>query len=862
MPNVVSDIKQWAKTLPYWEQVALDKILSGQRLTETDYDNLLQFLLEDNDLMDKVSTRSAFHVLDKENGGTVSNAGMLRIDKICNVKNVNALVEGQTLEFSPNLTTIFGANGSGKSGYARVLGCAGFSRGDREVLPDLTRPYDEALVLSAEIEIFEGTVGRCIPYQVGKRLPELSQCYVFDSSSVRVHLRESNEFSFSPAGLSALTDLSEVTDIVRARLDSKIALQNEPNRFILSFQEESHIKELIGQLSSRTNLDELKQLATFSDNEKKRIVELRKSIAELEAKNIIEEITKINSKTSDLLELKKKIEDITHVFTEKSIEQVRTAITNVEEKQQYAQQLSVNQFQNEKLTQIGSDLWHQFVESAKTLAEAEGSEGSQYPQTNDICLLCHQQLSEEARLLIRSLWEYLESDAQSQLNKAETELQSLTYNISVVDLSFFSEQSIYWRLIQELEPSMTISIHDYLEKCKQWVSQVVSATDIESLGKLPALPANGITALDKLVQALRAKVATLQTEDQSEKLTQLKQELLVFQHRELLRNNISEIEKFVNNKKWIVSATKVKGDTKHITSKYKVLFNQLVTDKYLEIFTGLLNDLKRPMRVKIATAGKKGRTFKQIALAVDEKVPPDIAVPDKMLSEGEKRAVALADFLAEAALDTQSRTIVLDDPVTSLDLEWRQLIANKLVEEAKNRQVIIFTHDLPFLYYLKQGADKLAIPIMCHWIQRVGDKPGYVSLNNSPALEGDYRKLTIPQSYLTRAKACLGKEQEETLRLGFDALRTCYEAFVIFDLFNEVVTRFGERISMGRLKQIKWDDQIVSEAMTKHELLSSYIGGHLHTDGLSPLSDPEYLSKEIQAFVELKNELKQLKKPA
>jgi wobble nucleotide-excising tRNase len=57
---------------------------------------------------------------------------------------------------------------------------------------------------------------------------------------------------------------------------------------------------------------------------------------------------------------------------------------------------------------------------------------------------------------------------------------------------------------------------------------------------------------------------------------------------------------------------------------------------------------------------------------MDESAPSEIATPDKILSEGEKLAVALADFLTEVALDTTSRAIILDDPVTSLDLEWRE----------------------------------------------------------------------------------------------------------------------------------------------------------------------------------------------
>ena len=96
------------------------------------------------------------------------------------------------------------------------------------------------------------------------------------------------------------------------------------------------------------------------------------------------------------------------------------------------------------------------------------------------------------------------------------------------------------------------------------------------------------------------------------------------------------------------------------------------------------------------TTGKKGETIKQIVL---EKVHPDLigeATPEKVLSEGEKRAVALADFLTEVALDTESHGIVLDDPVTSLDWEWRDKIAQIVANEAVHRQVIRLVVDDPF----------------------------------------------------------------------------------------------------------------------------------------------------------------------
>ena len=47
MPSVIAEIKQWANSLPYWEQAALDKILSGTSLTNNEYGELVDYLLDD-----------------------------------------------------------------------------------------------------------------------------------------------------------------------------------------------------------------------------------------------------------------------------------------------------------------------------------------------------------------------------------------------------------------------------------------------------------------------------------------------------------------------------------------------------------------------------------------------------------------------------------------------------------------------------------------------------------------------------------------------------------------------------------------------------------------------------------------------
>ena len=82
MANITTEIKQWANTLPFWEQAALDKVLSGVQLSESDYDALLQYLLEDVSLEKPVSKRPELQFSDTISKVAQSSSGNIRLERI------------------------------------------------------------------------------------------------------------------------------------------------------------------------------------------------------------------------------------------------------------------------------------------------------------------------------------------------------------------------------------------------------------------------------------------------------------------------------------------------------------------------------------------------------------------------------------------------------------------------------------------------------------------------------------------------------------------------------------------------------------------------------------------------------------
>jgi len=861
MTNVLAELSQWAaKRLQYWEQATLDKIVSGITFTDVDYDELLRYLLEDAGLSESEEARPTLRFPRDADIG-VHPATPIRLVSISNLQNINALVSGQTLTFGPRMTAIFGGNGSGKSGYARVLGCAGFTRGDQEVLPDVTCPIDDSITLSADVDIEEEGARRLIHYEIGRECPELSSCYVFDSTSVRVHLTESNALSFSPAGLSYLTRLAEVTDGVRSRLKARVEERSQPHRFDTLFQGDSDVASLIAELGPKTDLEALRKLAALSAAERERIDELDLAIARLKTQDVSKEKNELEQRIKDLEGLTSQLREAQERLCEEAVEKVSNALQTYLARRVVAQQVSIDQFKSEYFTQTGSDVWYRFVEAAKALADAEQAPEAPYPQADSRCLLCQQPFSDKARDLLIRLWGFLEGAAQAKLEEAEVAVGKKRAVLEDLALDFFDDQSVSYRYLQERNTPVFETVKGYVAACSERRKAILEAIADGTRKALPSLPESGLAGIEKIVGALQAQLEELDKKDPAKEIAKLEQERRNLQHRATLDEHLDEVEAYVRQRVWAQRAAKAGGSTRHITRKHNELFTELVTNRYIELFEQMLEDLGRPLSVEVATRGRKGATYKQIVVRADPSAPEDMTAPDKVLSEGEKRAVALADFLTEVALDTTSSGIILDDPVTSLDLEWRELIASILAAEAKRRQVVVFTHDLPFLYHLKKYSEQEQVEIATHWVKRgKDDKPGYVFLDNSPALERDYRKATRAREIHWKAKDAPAAEQEALLRDGFGALRTCYEAFIIFGLFNEVVMRFDERVSFGRLKDIVWDKAIAQEVIAKCELLSRYIEGHLHSNAFrAQKPTPKMLHGEIEAFETLWKRLKTLR---
>jgi len=197
MSTPLTEICQWAISLPAWEQETLRRLLDAEPFSAAVYEELAAILLGEK--AQEPVDFSRFQDL------TAPQECRPVLVRIANTTNVNALAHGQTIEFGEELTAIFGLNGAGKSGYSRVFSHACFGRGDRNVLPNLFDPSARQAPKSAEITILGEGGESTIRHDFQRNVAALAGFHVFDSSSIISHLSRENTLSFSPSGLSAAT---------------------------------------------------------------------------------------------------------------------------------------------------------------------------------------------------------------------------------------------------------------------------------------------------------------------------------------------------------------------------------------------------------------------------------------------------------------------------------------------------------------------------------------------------------------------------------------------------------------------------------------------------------------------------------
>jgi hypothetical protein len=244
-----------------------------------------------------------------------------------------------------------------------------------------------------------------------------------------------------------------------------------------------------------------------------------------------------------------------------------------------------------------------------------------------------------------------------------------------------------------------------------------------------------------------------------------------------------------------------------------------------------------------AIQGKKGVT--QFGLRLANAANGKVA---EIASEGEHRCVSLAAFLAELSQASHQSALVFDDPVSSLDHWHRQKIAERIVEEAKNRQIIVFTHEVMFLNDLLFYADEAKQTPHVLTVEWSNGAPG----GHINGLPWDNKKPIACLDVLDKDQAAIAAQWNPqpneanvaAMRNAYSRLRSVMERIVEFELLSDVIQKFRSRVITGNVKFLagitKQECDEIGRLLQKcHDLTDA------HTPSSAPIPKPEDLKKDL-----------------
>ena len=233
----------------------------------------------------------------------------------------------------------------------------------------------------------------------------------------------------------------------------------------------------------------------------------------------------------------------------------------------------------------------------------------------------------------------------------------------------------------------------FMASCRLRRYSLLKAVDAGKPVALMQVAANPAADLAQLEKGVRDYAAELKKSATAEERKKLELELAELGDRAMLGGMLQIVCDEVERLKTIHFLGECLGDTttNTITKVSNDIADTVITPKLRDRFQEEIVKLAADkVRVEIVrSGGKYGSPQYQVRLFAK----PDAKVQD-ILSEGEKTCVALAAFLTELATAVHKSALVFDDPVSSLD---HRQVATRLVEEAGQRQIIVFTHDLVFV---------------------------------------------------------------------------------------------------------------------------------------------------------------------
>ena len=851
--NVLQEILEWSQGRPMWQRDALRRLVLQGELSDDDIISLTEICKSAHGLAEQQETDpiAKEHMPDRRAG-----AAPVSLVSIFHHRGVNALAEDQTLNFAPGLTVVYGDNGAGKTGYIRILKSACRARGQEPILGNVvsgTSPLAPVIAIKYKVGTepepreWAGTGGNGF----------VSRVSVFDTQCAAVYLTEKTDVAFRPYGLDLFDKLVKACKAVRVKLEGEQRALASSALTVIQTQipEGTTVAKFLVNISSLTKPDAVQMLARLSAAEDARFAFLEKSLLDLQANDPDKLIRQLTLREGRLQTLVRHLKDVEVALSAEAVAAVFNARTEGRRKSEEAKRLREATFPEGMLTGTGSESWKALWESARQFSQELAYPGKVFPVVEDgaRCLLCQQDIEHAAVHRLKQFEAFVASTTERELQriredfvrlrKAFTELRTTTEVV---------EETLKEIRIEHEAVADVITAALAANENRRTVVVAALADNKDLSADCPDL-VSVVRETEALAVEVEARIKALRTSATDETRKRMTAEAQELRARKLLAPHQQTVLDDIERRKKYAACGLCIEETKTqvITQKSSAVTKTVVSQRLKKSFSDELASLAfNHIEVELKElGGADGVFYHKLAFTR----APGVDLP-KVVSEGEQRCLSIAAFFAELSTADELSGIVFDDPVSSLDYQWRQGVARRLVQEAKTRQVIVFTHDVVFLLLLKQFADELTVEHLDQHVRFLSKGAGVCS-EELPWVALPIKKKIGYLKNGWQAADKLSREghqdaYEKDAKYLYGLLREAWERALEEVLLGGVVERYRPIIQtqqVGQLADITPGDcKTVETAMTK---CSKWLRGHDQAAAArAPVPAPPELKADIDAL--------------
>lgn len=799
--TIESDIISWGLQRPGWQQDILVNLSSGQQYRDD------QIVAVCNEILANPDSRPNQKVEDIKLKSSVIEPSTLA--EIADLRGVNALADGQRLCFAKTgITVIYGDNGSGKSGYARLIKATVNARHRPNILPNA---FSQTSTQPSGVLRYHVASESRTHNLLSSPSPELLKMSFYDVQCGNEYLTKKSTISYRPSALTLLDGLIQVCDRVRSEITVRID-DNQNKALTLDFPPATAAAKFMSTLTEDTTSSQIDSATSLVEGTTEQLAKILQEEARLATTDPQKEKQRLTTLAKQIESFGTALKHLLNALgTEKSNARVKLR-SDAREARKAATAAAAFSFENEPLSGVGSKTWRLLWNAARNYSDREAYHAHEFPVTAEgsVCVLCQQSLNEDAKTRFRRFDQYMtdatEHDAriaEQKFDKAVDELQELVFSSSAWT-TVLNEVSTLDTQLGTTSAALLVKLKDQRDALVRYLTSEEPAPS--------GLPENEVP--DKLIALaveLQEQANATDTAQFQTTVTALQKKKDELQASVRLSESVDEIKAEVRRLQQlkILRAAYTATDTKNITAKTSELTRQYATDQILDCFH---NEAKRLRLHKVTLqdlGGRKGQLNQKPSLLGAVR---DVAA-NEVLSEGEQTALGLAGFFTEAMFDQSKSALIFDDPVTSLDHIRRDKVAERLAQLAQERQVLVFTHDVAFTGDLVVAAKREGVSVTERTVERRGEVPG-TCVENFPWKAKDFGSRI---HYLREELNQLKKKQphlvqnlwEEKVATWAGYLSETWERAVITEIMHEVFDRGSSQVRMKKfrlLAQITEDD--------------------------------------------------------